>query len=232
MSEKGRIMNFGFRIKRDWSRVDSSLAEAYRDLPAANVSDVMNRMPGLGHRLRPMHQAGGLVGPALTVRGRPGDNLMLHKAIDLAQPGDVIVHDGGGDLTNALIGELMVAHAKQRGVAGIVIYGAVRDSAALWEIGLPVYALGVTHKGPYRDGPGEIGFAIGIEGSIIEPGDLVIGDRDGVLAVPRVMATDILNLARGKSEAEHAQLEKTIAGTLDRGWVDELLERNGCIVLD
>ena len=114
-------------------------------------------------------------GPALTVRARPGDNLMLHKAIDMAAPGDVIVCDGGGDLTNALLGEMMLARAIGHGIAGVVIFGAVRDRQAFLERNLPVYAAGVTHRGPYRDGPGEIGFPISLNGMVIEPGDLIIG---------------------------------------------------------
>src|SRR3546814_3434814 len=128
--------------------------------PVANVSDSMARMDSGGSELRPMHRDGKLAGPALTVRMRPGDNLMLHKAIDMAQPGDVIVCDAGGDVTNSLFGELMLAHAIVRGVAGLVINGAVRDRDAFLERNLPVYAVGVTHRGPYKDGPGEIGFPI------------------------------------------------------------------------
>src|SRR5690606_36251902 len=127
---------------------------------------------------------GPLAGPALTVRTRPGDNLMLHKAIDIAEPGDVIVVDAGGDLTNSLMGELMLTYAKRRGVAGFVIYGAIRDADAFPQVNLPVFAAGVTHRGPYKDGPGEINVPIALEGMVVHPGDLVIGDRAGVLAVP------------------------------------------------
>lgn len=225
-------MNPGFRIRLTWDRVDAALAEAFRSVPVANVSDAMHRLSGVGNRLRPMHRDGTLSGPALTVRSRPGDNLVLHKAIDLARPGDVIVVDAGGDVTNALIGELMVTHAKVRGVAGFVIYGAVRDCEALLEINLPVYALGVTHRGPYKDGPGEIGFPISLEGMPIAPGDLIVGDRDGVLAVPREGASEILSRAQEKTHAEAHQMEQTLAGTLDRSWIDCILVERGCEFLD
>src|SRR3954469_9559194 len=117
----------GFKIAKRARKVDAGLAGKFRELPVANVSDCMSRMTAGGSRIRPMHGGGALSGPALTVKTRPGDNLMIHKALDLADAGDVIVVDGGGDLTNALIGELMIAHAIKRGLAGFVMYGAVRD---------------------------------------------------------------------------------------------------------
>ena len=143
-----------------------------------------------------MHRDGMLAGPALTVRIRPGDNPMLHKAIDMATPGDVIVCDAGGDVTNSLMGELMLAHAMTRGVAGVVLNGAIRDRQMFLDRNLPVYALGVTHRGPYKDGPGEIGFPITLYGKVVHPGDLILGDIDGVLAVPRLSAERILESAR------------------------------------
>jgi regulator of RNase E activity RraA len=117
----------GFRILKRRRKVPADIVEAFHEVPVANISDSMSRMTAGGPRLRPMHGGGRLAGPALTVKTRPGDNLMLHKAIDIAEPGDVIVCDGGGDLTNSLIGEMMVAHAIKRGVAGIVLNGAIRD---------------------------------------------------------------------------------------------------------
>ena len=117
----------------------------------ANVSNSHARISAAGTRIRPMHRSGRLAGPALTVRTRPGDNLMLHKAIDMAAPGDVIVVDAGGDLTDSLMGELMLAHAIRRGVAGFVLDGAIRDSQSLHERNLPVFAAGVTHRGPHQE---------------------------------------------------------------------------------
>jgi hypothetical protein len=107
-------MPLGLRILPRRRAVAAAMVERFRMLPTANVSDVMSRLFAGGSRLRPMHRAGVLAGPALTVKTRPGDNLMIHKAIALAQPGDVIVVDAGGDLTNALIGELMLAQMVRR----------------------------------------------------------------------------------------------------------------------
>jgi len=222
----------GFRIKKAWQRIDPALVEAFRPLPVANVSDCMWRMDSGGSNLHPMHRDGKLAGPAFTVRMRPGDNLLLHKAIDMAQPGDVIVCDAGGDVTNSLFGELMLSHAIVRGVAGFVLNGAVRDADALYERNLPVYAAGVTHRGPYKDGPGEIGFAIGLGGMVIQPGDLMLGDADGVLAVPRATAGEILERTRAKLQAEEKQMAEILAGKVDRSWVDKTLKERGCVFID
>ena len=174
----------GFGIFARKRKVDERVVAQFRDIPVANVSDSMSRMTAGGARLRPMHGGGAMAGPAFTVKTRPGDNLMVHKALDLAEPGDVIVVDAGGDLTNAIIGEIMSTYAKARGVAGIVINGAIRDADAIRAGTFPVFAAGVTHRGPYKDGPGEINVPVAIDGMVIEPGDLVLGDGDGLLCVP------------------------------------------------
>lgn len=225
-------MGLGFRIKRSWTRIAPRIVEQFREIPVANVSDCMARMDAGGSDLRPMHRDGVLAGPVMTVRSRPGDNLMLHKAIDMAEPGDVIVYDAGGEVTNSLMGELMLAHAIHRGVGGVVINGAIRDRQAFLDENLPVYALGVTHRGPYKDGPGEIGFPITLGGMVIHPGDLILGDLDGVLAVPRVSAEAILKLAQTKHAAEERQMDATRNGTVDRSWVDRTLVDKGCQFVD
>ena len=197
-------------------------------MPVANVSDSMNRMAAAGARLRPMHREGGMTGVALTVRARPGDNLMLHKAIDMAEPGDVIVCDAGGDVTNALMGEMMLAHAINRGVAGFVLNGAIRDADAIYEVNLPMFAAGISHRGPYKNGPGEVNVPISIDGMIIHPGDIVIGDSDGVLAVPIDEAEEILRKTEAKNAAEAAQMKAIAERKNDRRWVDETLRKLGC----
>ena len=222
-------MAIGFRIVPVTRRVAPSIVDAFRSLPVANVSDSMSRMTAGGARLRPYYNGGTMSGPAFTVKTRPGDNLMVHKALDIAQPGDIVVVDAGGDLTNALIGELMQAHARTRKLGGLVINGAIRDVAALRESDFPVFAAGVTHRGPYKDGPGEIGVAIGIDGMVIEPGDLIIGDEDGVLCVPIAEAEAVLKATQTKHAAEDKQMEATLAGTSDRAWVDATLKRLGVI---
>src|SRR5262245_10825093 len=136
-------MAIGFRIAPRTRAVSPELIARFRNIPVANVSDVMGRMDAGGATLRPMHGGAPMAGPALTVKTRPGDNLMVHKAIDIAAPGDIIAVDAGGDVTNAIIGELMLAHAARRRVGGFVIYGAVRDAAFIRANDLPVYACGI-----------------------------------------------------------------------------------------
>lgn len=220
----------GFRILRRRRAVSVALVEKFRSLPVANVSDMMARMSAGGARLRPFHAGGGMAGPALTVKSRPGDNLMVHKALDLAAPGDVVVVDAGGDLTNAIIGELMLAHAIKRRLGGIVINGAVRDVAALRAHSLPVFAAGATHRGPYKDGPGEINVPIAIDGMVIEPGDLVLGDDDGVLCVPYDQVETVYAATNAKHAAEIQQMAEIVAGRSDRSWVDAALTKLGCAI--
>lgn len=218
----------GFSIAPRLRQVSAAHIDAFRKLPVANVSDCMSRLTAGGSQLRPIHAIGGMAGPALTVRTRPGDNLMVHKALDMAEPGDIIVVDAGGDLTNAIIGELMQSYAIQRKLGGIVINGAVRDVDALQAGSLPIFAVGVTHRGPYKDGPGEINIPISIDGMVIEPGDLMIGDRDGMLCVPIGVVGAVLEAANAKQAAEEVQMADILAGRSDRSWVDATLHRLGC----
>lgn len=217
----------GLRILPRTRQISAALVESFRAVPVANVSDCMARMTAGGAHLRPYHKGGVLAGPALTVKARPGDNLMIHKALHLAQPGDVIVVDGGGDLTNALIGELMVATAAKRGLGGIVLNGAIRDVDAIQAGSFPVYAAGVTHRGPYKDGPGEINVPIAISGMVINPGDLVLGDADGLLCIPIDSAEQILDAALNKSAAEKVTIKEIEENRLETQWIDAQLQRLG-----
>lgn len=218
----------GLQILKRTRQVSDRHVQAFKGLPVANVSDCMTRMTAGGARLRPMHKSGYLAGPALTVKCRPGDNLMIHKALTMAQRGDVIVVDAGGDLTNALFGEIMVASSKGRGVAGVVLNGAVRDSEEIGEGDFPLYAAGVTHRGPYKDGPGEINVPVAIDGMVIHPGDLVLGDADGLLCVPFDSVEEVLAATLKKMEAEKKMLADIAANKLDTAWIDATLKRIGC----
>lgn len=218
----------GFSIfPRPLQQLDDALIQRFHQVPVANISDCMHRMTAAGPRLRPLHNGNRMVGLALTVKTRPGDNLMIHKAIDLAQPGDVIVVDGGGDLSNALIGELMVTYAASRGVAGFVMNGAVRDSAMIAAGSFAVFAAGITHRGPYKNGPGEINVPIAIDGMVIHPGDIMVGDEDGLLCVPADQAANILAAALAKGEAEKQTLQDMAERRYDSAWVDAALQRAG-----
>ncbi len=220
-------MPIGFDISKPKQKVSLEIVGRFRQIPVANLSDVMSRLSGTS-RLRPMHSGGWLGGPALTVRTRPGDNLMVHKAIDMAEPGDVIVVDAGGDLSNAIVGEIMTTLAARNGIAGFVIDGAIRDSKAIGASSFPVFAGGVTHRGPYKDGPGEINGTVSVAGMVVEAGDLVIADDDGVLCVPFSRVDAVLCEAVAKKEVEERMMAAIHDGTLDRSWIDETLKRTGC----
>lgn len=219
----------GFQIARRTRKVDATTVARFRELPVANISDSMWRMTAGGARLRPMHAGGALAGPALTVKTRPGDNLMIHKALDIAEDGDVVVVDGGGEVTNALIGEMMVAHAQKRGIAGLVLNGAIRDYDSIHAGSYPVFAAGVTHRGPYKDGPGEINVPIAIDGMVIEPGDLIVGDGDGLLCIPFGQTEEIYRAAKAKNDAENKQIAAIREGTSDRSWIDATLKKLGVV---
>lgn len=221
-------MSIGFRILKRARKVDASVVEKFRQIPVANVSDVMSRMEHGGPRLRPMHAGGVMAGPALTVKSRPGDNLLAHAALNRAQKGDVLVVDAGGDLTNSIMGELMLTYCEKIGMAGVVINGAVRDYGWIRKSSFPVFAAGVTHRGPYKDGPGEMNVTIAIDGMMIEPGDLILGDDDGLLCIPYDEVEPVYAAAVAKRQAEDKTMAATLAGNVDRSWVEEQLKKLGC----
>ena len=225
-------MPAGFRVLPRSRKVGGDVIERFARLPVANVSHSMSRLTAGGARLRPMHDGRGMAGPALTVKAPPGDNLMLHKAISLAEPGDIIVVDAGGDLTNALMGEMMLMQMAKRGVGGVVINGAIRDSAYIRGQSLPVFAAGVTHLGPYKNGPGEINVPVAIDGMVIAPGDLVLGDDDGILCVPFDQVEAVFKGASAKFDAEQKQIANIQAGTHDASWVDKQLRDMKCEGID
>jgi RraA family protein len=213
----------GFQILERIRAVSPQTVAQFKTLPVAIVSDTLSRMFSANANLRPMHNGHPMVGPALTVKTRPGDNLMVHKAIQMAQAGDVIVVDGGGDLTNALIGEIMSSYAASKQIAGMVINGSVRDAGFLRTQDFGVFAAGVTHRGPYKDGPGEINVPIALGGMVIEPGDLVMGDEDGVLCVPFDQTLWVYQAAKDKQNQESDILKKIHANDYHPTWIDEVL---------
>jgi RraA family protein len=192
--------------------VDPTLLDLFRSAATAVISDNLARLPG-AVGLRPFHGGGVMVGRALTVRTAAGDNLTIHKALDLIQPGDVVVVDGGGDESRALMGEIMISIAASRQAAGVVIDGAIRDAAALARIGFPTFARSAIHRGPYKNGPGEIGVPVSIGGMVVNPGDIVVGDEDGVVAFPPDIAVALAEKVRAQEQREADILKSIAAGT-------------------
>ena len=208
-------------------RPDPRLVLELGTMVTPHLSDSMDRLKAGGAALRPMHRSGKLAGPAFTVRTAPGDNLLVHKALDMAQPGDAIVVDAGGVTANAIIGELMATHARQRGIAGIVIWGAIRDSAEIASGDFPIYAAGITHRGPYRNGPGEINVPVVIGAMAVQPGDIIVGDADGLVAIRQQDAERVLRSAKAILAKEIEVAKSFRAGTADRRWVDQALKDKG-----
>src|SRR5690554_4945208 len=206
-------------------QVEGGLLDRLRALRTSLVSDVFGRWagaPGL-NLICGLGPADVVVGPAFTVRTRPGDNLVLHKALDLAPAGSVIVVDGGGATDRALLGGLMGLYAAQRGLAAIVIDGAVRDRSAMAESAPPIFARAISQLRPYKDGPGDIRGPVSIGGLVVECGDLIIGDEDGVAVVPRLRAEEIIAAAELKRAAEEEERLMILEGRWDRSWLDEKL---------
>jgi regulator of RNase E activity RraA len=228
----------GWAIREREAIPDPELVEALRGVPTTIVSDCLGRAVG-AVGLEPFHgdRSLALCGVALTVRVRPGDNLMIHKALTLAQPGDVIVVDGSGDVSHALVGGLMRLAALARGVTGFVLDGAIRDVEEWAEGELPVFARGHSHRGPSKDGPGEINVPIACAGLAVTPGEVVIGDADGVVTVspgrlPPLLEEVRQKLAQEEEQQQHHRASRTdpTLRVRDDERVDAMLRAKGCPV--
>lgn len=223
--------NVGFRIFTKINRPGRELVEGFRGIPVANIADEMNRLYCVDARIKPVNGTP-LLGTAFTVKARTADNLMFHKAIDLAQPGDVIVVDVQGDLTNSVVGEIMMRQVLKKGISGVVVDGAIRDVEALREMKVAVYAAGVTPKGPYKDGPGEINVPVCCGGQVVKPGDIIVGDADGIVVIDPRDAQQVLEKARIKLKKEQETFKAIEAGTVDRSmYSDEAFIKKGCEII-
>ncbi len=202
------------------------MLQALRDIPVSALSDNMHRNTGTVG-LQPYHRPikRTMAGTAVTMRSRGGDNLTYLRALDFCRPGDVLVIDAGGDLNNAVVGGILSFYAASVGVAGLVIDGAIRDVAEIREREFPVYARGVTHRGPYKDGPGEINVPVSVGGMVVNPGDIVVGDQDGLLAIAQVDVEFVIEKALAVLKAEAETMRAMREGRWDRAFVDALEAR-------
>lgn len=189
-------------VIRHIERVDPAVVAEAAQFPSSILADVAGRRGALSGRIAPLAPSMRFAGPAITVEVRPGDNLMIHAAMAVAQPGDVIVVDGKGDLSSALMGEIMSQQCVALGVVAVVIDGAVRDSEAIRELGFPMFAAGLNPNGPTKSVSGRLNHSISIGGVSVSPGDLVVGDADGVTVIERSKAAAMLPLAVQKVAAE------------------------------
>ena len=218
----------GFRILPTPPRLDDALVRAFQGMASSNVADAMGRFgfmdPGIQSR-------SGLpvCGIAVTVNARPADNLMIHKALQLAQVGDVIVVSTGGNLANAVFGELMCRTAVASRLGGLVVDGAIRDVDGITSLGFPAFSRTVCPGSCDKDGPGEINVAISCGGVVVQPGDLVIGDRDGVAVVPREHAQDVLAATKALMDQEARRVREIDAGARFKPEIDDALRKKGVI---
>jgi len=228
MSNSAKQWPAGYRINPRVPGPEAEVVEAFKSIPVAAIGDSMSRNVGtLGLRQYHARLDAVLCGPAVTVRVRPGDNLMIHKALMMVQPGDVLVIDGGGDVSQALVGGLMRTTCVARKLAGLVIDGAIRDLCEWAEEGMPIFARGHTHRGPSKDGPGEINVPVSCAGMAVLPGDLIVGDADGVIAVPAADAAEILQRSQAHLVKEAAIRESNREGTADPERFDAVLRAKG-----
>jgi RraA family protein len=224
----------GFRLHNDFERPDAEVVAGFRSYETPAISDLMNRLYTMSPAVRVMTDPKlRLLGPACTVKVFPGDNLMVHKSLDLARPGDVVVVDASGSMMTAVLGDLVATKARHRGIAGFVVDGLIRDLPGILGLGdLPVFARGVTPIGPLHRGPGEVNFPISAGGIVVHPGDVIVGDLNGVVVVPRDIAADLLQRLTDRAEAETAYVAAVARGEFANTWVDQTLERAGVSLED
>jgi regulator of RNase E activity RraA len=204
---------------------DPKLIATLKQIPVALLSDQLQRNRG-STGLQPFHQPAPLAGTAVTVRTRAGDNLAILRAFDICRPGDVLVIDADGDVANALVGGIMTFYAASVGVAGMVLDGAIRDVAEIRERPFPVYARGVNHRGPYKDGPGAINVPVSVGGMAVSPGDIVVGDQDGLVVLSRDEAPAVIEKALLQQQKEEETMQAIREGRWDRSFVDKLEARS------
>lgn len=227
-------MSNGFRVFTQRRLPDPELIAAFKAIPTANIADCMGRLSAMNSTIRRLSLPckDNMVGVALTVKVRSGDNLMIHKALNILKPGDVLVVSNDGGNSQALMGEIMITYAHTRKACGIVLDGPVRDLYSIQAMEFPVYATGSTPAGPFKDGPGEINVPISCGGMSVMPGDVIVGDGDGVIVIARQDAQALLAEAEKYQLFDSKKLLATRAGNADRSWVDRELANKQCEIIE
>lgn len=210
-------------------RPHPDLIAAFADFETPAISDLINRLFTMSQSIKPLTDPSlKVLGPACTVKVFPGDNLMVHKSLDIARPGDVVVVDASASSLTAVLGDLVSTKARHRGIAGFVVDGLVRDLPAILQLGdFPVFARGVTPIGPLHRGPGEVNYPISAGGIVVNPGDIVVGDRNGVVVIPQDAAAELLTRLRGRAALEAEYHAAVARGQFSNAWVDAILVEAG-----
>ena len=224
----------GFRVRHEIDRPSQATIDALGAFDTPTISDLMNRLYTMSPAIHGLTGPElGLVGPACTVKVYPGDNLMVHKALDLAEPGDVVVVDTSSSALTAVLGDLVCTKARHRGIAGFVVDGLVRDLPGIRALGdFPVYARGVTPIGPLHRGPGEINHPISAGGIVVHPGDVIVGDLNGVVVVPREVSEETVERLQSRQAAESDYVSAVARGEFSNEWVDTILDDGGVETTD
>ena len=219
----------GFRYRVNDRQLDAETVRRFSAFGAADVSDMMNRLYTMSPAIKPMTPRElRVLGPACTVKVFPGDNLMVHKSLDLAKPGDVLVIDASSSMMTAVIGDLVSTKARHRGIAGVVVDGLVRDLDGILALGdLPVFARGTTPLGPLHRGPGEVNYPVSVGGIVVNPGDVIVGDADGVVVVPQDSAASLLDRLDARAASMAAYQSAVARGEFSNAWVDRMLNADG-----
>ncbi|AEB06658.1 Dimethylmenaquinone methyltransferase [Coriobacterium glomerans PW2] len=227
-------MSVGNRVFKKICRPKPHFLAEFAQIPCANTADTMSRSCAVNPRIRLMSNPSISIvaGPALTVKTRAGDNLMIHAALEMIEPGDILVVGNEGDASRALMGEIMFTYARYMDVGAIVLDGPIRDVGAVRKMDFPIYATGSTPGGPYKEGPGEVNVPISCGNLAINPGDIMVCDPDGVIAIPFADAKNVLANARELSALDHSKVEAAAKGTAKRQWVGETLNSKNVEIID
>jgi regulator of RNase E activity RraA len=222
----------GFRVRTTIARPSQEVIDQFRQFDTPDISDLMNRLYTMSSAIHNLVNGVAIAGPACTVKVFPGDNLMVHKALDIAKPGDIVVVDAGSSHMNGVMGGLVSQKAKHRGIQAFVIDGLIRDLPEIKEVDFPIYARGVTPIGPLHRGPGEINYPVSCGGIVVNPGDIILGDANGVVAVRREFAEEILERAYKQKASLGPYVANVKKGVFSNAWVDDLLREAGCKFFD
>ena len=219
----------GFRIKNDFQRSDKQILDRFKKIGTCAVSDGLNKFNTMHHSIKPVNDDSVICGNALTVKMRPGDNLMLHKAIGLAKPGDVIVVDTCGSDTHCVMGELMAMAAFKSGVEAIIVDGGIRDIREIKEHKFPVFAKCVTPAVGDKEGPGVINDLICCGNVAVQPGDIILGDVNGVVVIRQDEVEEVLPASEKKLANDQNRMKEILNGVITKPDIDRILKEKGVI---
>lgn len=219
----------GFRIRTDFVRLEEIVYRQLGRFETPDISDMLNRLYAVDSEIRSLSSPDHfLCGPVCTVKVFPGDNLMVHKVLDIAKPGDVVAIDAGGSHMNAVLGDIICTKARHRGIQGFIVDGLIRDLPQIRELDFPVFARGETAIGPLHRGPGEINYPIALGGIVVNPGDVIVADAAGIVAAPQDIVAELIRRLKVHEAGSREYIEAVQRGEFSNAWVDDLLAEQNC----